>query len=213
MAVTLATVLTQTRTYLNDDNAIQFTDPVIIPKVGQAFQELQLELQNIGSPLVRGLSPVLTIAISSTPTSLNLTSSPALPSDFLVPTSVFECTVNTMVGNTPVTEVLYIPLGLAATSTISRWAWQEENLVLAPCTATTYLQVFYKRLLPTPTISTDPIGVLNGEFFLSARAAAMVAASLDGQKDLVDSLNATAAGKLKSLLANNRGSQRPLLKP
>jgi hypothetical protein len=62
-------------------------------------------------------------------------------------------------------------------------------------------------------LATDLIGVLNGEFFLAARSAAMVASTLDGQKDLVDSLNATAASKLKSLLTNNRGSQRPILKP
>lgn len=213
-AVTMATVLTQARTYLNDDNALQFPDPVIIPKIAQAHQELQLELQNIGSPLVRGLSSVLTIPLSSTPTTLTFISTPPLPADLLVPTSIVESTAATMANNTPVTEFQYMPIATSQlATTIGKWAWIEESLVLGPCAAAVYIQIMYKRMITIPVLSTDTIGVLNGEFFLGARAAALVASTLDGQKDLVDGLNNTAQAKLKSILTNNRGSQKPLMKP
>ena len=214
MSVPMSTVLTQARTYLNDDNSLQFPDPVIIPKIAQAHQELQLALQNIGSPIVRGLSAVITIPNSTTPTTLSFTSTPPLPTDLIVPTSIFESTAANMSVSTPITEFMYLPIAVAqGTTTISRWAWTEEQLVLGPCAASVYIQILYKRMITIPVLNTDLIGVLNGEFFLSARAAAMVAATLDGQKDLVASLNSLAADKLKDLLTSNRGAQRPLSKP
>lgn len=215
MSVQLSVVLTQARTYLNDDNSLQFQDPVIIPKIQQAHQELQLELQNIGSPLIRGLSSVLSVVSSTSPTVLTFASTPPMPADLLVPTSIFESTSANMAGAKPITEVLYLPLPYtqSGTGAITMWSWQEETLVLNPASAQAYIQIMYKRMITLPVLATDPIGVLNGEFFLAARAAAMVAGTLDGAKDMVDSLNTTAAAKLKSLLTNNRGSQRPIMKP
>lgn len=214
MSVSLAIVLAQARTYLNDDNSIQFPDTVIIPKIQQAHQELTLQLRNIGSPTVRNLSSILTIPANASATTLTFTSSPALPADLLTPTQVFESANSAMAAAVPVTEVFYLPIPLVQAATIGRWVWQEENLILNPCsTSNEYIQIMYIRQIPIPVIATDLIGVLNGEFFLAARAAAMVAATIGGTADAVTALNATAQAKLQDLLNNNRGSQKPLMKP
>ena len=207
MSVPMSQVLTTTRTYLNDDNAIQFPDPVLIPKVQEAHRELQEELWIVGSPLVRGQA---LLAYTSPGTTF-----PSLPTDFLCPTALFEnaaLSAVTAPGWVPMTEAFYIPLGTAIAATLGWWCWQQESIVIAGASASRAVVVQYRRLVTIPVLSTDLIGILFGESYLAAKAAAIVAGTL-GNADLYTNMSALSKENLGKVISANRGQQKSLLKP
>lgn len=217
MSVPMSQVLTTARTYLNDDAAVQFPDPVIIPKIQEAHRELQEELWVVGSPLVRSqvmlayTAPQLTIAASIPPNN----TPGLLPLDFLCPTALFENAAGSLISATgwiPMTEAFYIPLGASMAANLGWWAWQQEQLILAGATQSRAVVMQYRRLIPIPILATDPIGILFGESYLAARAAAMVAGTV-GNKDILDTATALAKENLGKVISANRGQQKPLIKP
>ncbi len=208
MSVPMSQVLVTARTYLNDDNATQFPDPTLIPKVQEAHRELQEELWVIGSPLVRAqTSPLAYVATA--------TALPTLPTDFLCPTALFENAAGSTIATanwTPMTEAFYIPLGTAQGATLSFWSWQAETIVLAGAAVNRAVIVQYRRLITVPIVSTDVIGILFGESYLAARAAAMAGGTL-GNETLYTAMTALAKENLAKVLSANRGQQKPMLKP
>jgi hypothetical protein len=204
----MSQVLTTARTYLNDDNSTQFPDNVLIPKVQEAHRELQEELWVIGSPLVRGQTAPLAYL---TPNVVL----PALPADFLCPTAVFENaagSLSTAAGWQPMTEVFYIPLGTAQGATLGYWAWQQEAISVLGATVNRAVIVQYRRLITIPVLATDVIGILFGESYLAARAAAITAGTV-GNEAVYDKMTALSKENLGKVIAANRGQQKPPLKP
>ncbi len=211
MPVLMSQVLATARTYLNDDNGTQFPDPVLIPKVQEAHRELQEELWVIGSPLVRGQTAPLAYVTPA----VTLTAAMAAITDFLCPTALFEnAAASTIVqpGWTPMTEAFYIPLGTAMAATLAWWAWSQEVIVLAGCTANRAVIVQYRRQITIPIVATDPIGILFGESYLSARTAAIAAGTV-GNKEVYDAMTALAKENLAKVISANRGQQKSTMKP
>lgn len=206
MSAQLSQVLASCRTYLNDDNATLWTDPVLIPKVQEAHRELQSQLWTIGSPTIRNVSSNISVPISTTPTTVNGLS--GYPTDMLNPTAVFEAASSPTTW-VPVTETFYLTPGYTALATIGYYIWQEENLIVAPCTAARTLQIQYRRSIPIPALLTDPIGILFGESYLAPRAAAICAAAA-GNSAVYSAMTALAETNFKRLLSTNRGAQNPV---
>jgi hypothetical protein len=203
----MSQVLTTARTYLNDDNAIQFPDQVLIPKVQEAHRELQEELWIIGSPIVRNY---VVVAYATPAIAL-----PAMPSDFLCPTALFENAAGTGVANSgwvPMTEAFYIPLGTAQVATLGWWVWQQELITLAGANVNRSVVVQYRRLVPIPVLNTDLIGILFGESYLAARAAAICAGAV-GSAEVYDKMTALSEKNLGKVIVANRGQQKPSLRP
>jgi len=85
-SVELSVALQMARTFLNDTNATVWTDANLIPSMQQADYELQVDLWQIGSPVVRAQTgPILV------PSGYNPNINADLPSDFLIPTLGWEC--------------------------------------------------------------------------------------------------------------------------
>ena len=207
MSAPLSQVLTTARTYLNDDAGQVFPDPVLIPKIQEAHRELQENLWIVGSPLVRGQA----LLAYATPG----TTFPTPPTDFLCPTALFENASSSTVasaGWVPMTEAFYIPLGTAVGTTLGWWAWQQEQIVIAGASANRAVILQYRRYITVPILSTDLIGILFGESFLAARAAAIAAGSL-GNTELYTNMTALAKENLGRVISANRGQQKPIIKP
>ncbi len=205
MSVPMSQVLATARTLLNDDNSTVFTDVVLIPKIQEAHRELQNELWLNGSPIVRaeiGAGAAIYTGFLIAPIA-----------DLLAPTEVFEYTGATTLPLLPMTEVNFLPLqnGFKAPP-IGIWCWRGEQLTIPPPTIDIPLLVRYRRSIPIPVIATDLIGILSGEQYLAARAAALAAGTL-GNKEALDSLTAMATVNLSKVLMSNRGSQKPLNRP
>ena len=209
MSVPMSQVLATARTYLNDDNATQFPDPVLIPKIQEAHRELQEELWSVGSPLVRGQTTAL--QVSSGTKILNATSTPALPSDFLCPTMMFESAAATG-PFASMTEAFYLPLGYTPVAALQWWCWQQEQILLGGASGTVYVIIQYRRQITIPSLATDVIGILFGESYLAARSSAIAAGTV-GNKDVYDAMTALAKENLGKVISANRGQQKPLFKP
>jgi len=204
----MSQVLTTARTYLNDDNATQFPDPVLIPKCQEAHRELQEELWVGGSPNVRALTATLHYVA-------NATVLPALPANFLCPMQGFENAWPTPAAPTvwtPMTEAFFNPLGLAQGPTLGFWQWQNETITLIGATVDRSVLFQYRALIAIPILSTDLIGILFGESYLAARTAAIAAGTV-GNKEVYAAMTSLAKENLSKVLTANRGQQKPLLKP
>ena len=207
MSVLLSQVLATTRTYLNDDNATLWTDPVLIPKIQEAHRELQSQLWLIGSPILKAQSPTLAIPSNASPTNVNTLDPTGFPTDMLNPTAVWEAAGSPTTW-TQVTESFYIPVGYAQAATLVYYIWSEENLILPPCSANRSIIIQYRRQIPIPVIGTDLIGVLFGESYLAPRAAAICAGAV-GNATVYAAMTQLAQQNLDRLLMTNRGSQNP----
>lgn len=207
MSVPMSQVLTTARTYLNDDNATQFPDQTLIPKIQEAHRELQEELWVVGSPLVRGQTQV---NYSAGATTLG-----AMPTDFLCPTALFENQAGVPVsfpGWTPMTEAFYIPLGYTQTNQLNWWVWQQEVINVAGANQNRAVVIQYRRQISIPILATDVIGILFGESYLAARAAAISAGTV-GNAEVYAAMTALAKENLGKVIAANRGQQKPSMKP
>ena len=208
MSVPMSQVLTTARTYLNDDNATQFTDPVLIPKIQEAHRELQEELWVGGSPNVRAITAVLHYVA-------NATVLPTLPANFLCPIQGFENSWPTPAAPTvwtPMTEAFFNPLGMAQGATLGYWQWQQETVTVIGATVDRSVVFQYRCLITIPVLATDLIGILFGESFLAARAAAIAAGTV-GNAEVYAAMTTLAKENLAKVLSANRGQQKPLLKP
>ena len=211
MSVPLSQVLTTARTYLNDDLGTQFPDQVLIPKVQEAHRELQEELWNIGSPLVRAQTAVL----AYTTPAADLTTALVGVTDLLCPISIFENAPAATVasaGWAPLTEQFYLPLGITPGPNLIWWCWQKEVILVSPANANRTVIIQYRRQIPIPAAQNDLIGILFGESFLSARAAGMAAGTV-GNADALAAMTALASSNLAKVLSANRGQQKSSMRP
>lgn len=206
MAVQLSEVLTTARTYLNDDNASMFPDPVLIPKIQVAHKELQTKLWVNNSPIVRAQSSPMTVPSSFTPTNLTTLNPAGYPDDLLLVSAAFEANIGSTQFS-PLTEVNYFPPDYVAGAVINYWANQAEQIMLAGCINSRLVILQYRKSLPVPVIATDSIGILFGEIFLAPRAAAIAAASV-GKQDAAAALTKMAINSFAEFLLANRGQQK-----
>jgi hypothetical protein len=209
----MSQVLATARTYLNDDSAAFFPDPVLIPKVQEAHREMQAKLWIIGSPIVRGFWSGNSSA-STVPVSIAQSGS----GDFLFPFEVFEAPSPANTPLAPVTEIDFIPLDFVAQPNIIYFTFTGSlntgivPLVLSPHTATRYVTYNYRKLITVPVVATDLIGVMAGEQYLAPRAAALAADAL-GNSDLAGALTAQAEENFADVISVNRGQQKPTERP
>ncbi len=211
MSAQLSVVLSTARTLVNDDLGTVFTDPVLIPKIQEAHRELQEQLWLAGSPIVRDqTSP---IAVSASTKLLDFNTTPALPADLLCPISLYENVPGAIESSgawTPMTEVFYIPLGTALSPNFTWWAWRKEQLLFAGGFGDRTIIIQYRKKILIPSTVNNEIGILFGEMYLSARAAALTAGTL-GNKEVYDAMTALAKENLATVITANRGSQRPMM--
>lgn len=207
MAVKAIEVLSTVRTFLNDDNASVWTDQALMPKLQEAHRELQTELWIVGSPTVRQTTLAFTVNAGVK----NLVEANLQPADLLVPTALYEASPG-MSDWTPMTEQAYFAVGIQPGATLTFWAWLKEEIILVGCTVPRQMVIHYRRKLPNLVTVNDTISVTFGELYLSARTAAMAAASVGNDKVHAD-MTAIAKDNLAKVVAANRGQQKPVMRP
>lgn len=197
--------LAQARTLLNDDAASIWSDAALIPKLQIAHQELQTELWQVGSPVVREESALLTVSAGA------LTLGASQPTDLLTPTKLFEYTAaGSYVGE--MTEVFYIPKGVAQTTTLRYWCWRKELITFLGATVATQVLIQYRKLITVPTTTSSDLGIIFAELYLGPRAAALAAGSV-GNEAVLTLATAMAKENWAKVIAANRGQQTPPSKP
>lgn len=210
--LTLATALSQARTLLNDDTVQTFPDPVLIPKIQIAHQELQTALWDCGSPIIRKTSLGLAVLANQT----SMIASGNMPTDLLVPFQINESSASTGPWS-PMTEVYFLAtLGtqnppISPGATLVFWSWIGDDILFLGSTNNRYVQITYRRLIPIPAVSTDSLGLPFAEQYLAPRAAALAGGSL-GDPNSLTTLSSMATANLAKVVVANRGKQMAALK-
>lgn len=213
-ASTVSQVLDAARTHLNDDMRINWPDQFLMPKLQEAHRELQLILVANGIPTVNATATVLTVPALTT----DLTTVTGYPTDLIEPIWLKERAANQqMVDFMDMTERDFIP-NFQQIPELVFWAWVGEKIILLGATTVREVQLRYRRKLVTPTLTTDTIGILLGELYLSYRTASLAMASsnqptraMELKKDAKENVGmiiSTAVKEMQNLPAKRRPYHR-----
>lgn len=187
------------RTLLNDDSNILFTDTVLAPKMYQAHRELQNKLRAADAQVMRKLYQGI-VAIGAT-----VVTTP--PTDIVEPIKLWEKQDGSAISSYAVMSE-QDPLDPTYTSsgiTLKYWQWADEVLTFPPgSTVAIDVNILYWRLITVPVISTDLIGITNGELWLAPRIAALMAGSL-GDADTYKVCTDIASSNLNDVIVANKG--------
>jgi len=200
MAVLVSTVFATARTLLNDDAAVTFTDAVLLPKLVEAFRELQAKLILSAAPMMRSEA---TQNIAANVITL------VIPVDLVAPIRLWEKAQGS--GNNtyiPMTEQDPLPNLAPSTSALIYWQWYQQAINLIGCTLTRTVKIQYWRSLTEPTGSGSDLIFNRGELFLAPRTAALMAGVV-GESEAMDKWSMIADANLNDIILANRGRIPP----
>lgn len=208
MAVLTGDVLDSARTHMADVFASDWTDPEILAKFQEAHRELQLQLFSAGLPMMQNVSPVITVP----PNTTDYTTCTGYPTDILLPTWIVERLpgqdASSFVDMTPRD---FLPFIDPDQTRLIYWAWQQYKVQFIGCTSPVETQMRYRCGIAIPQLNTDPIGILQGETYLSFRTAALCLEQMPGQEALAQTRNAEAMDHIGRIVQLNVTLQAQML--
>jgi len=159
-----------TRSLLNDDDGLTWTDALLMPKVTQVWGELIAKMQLNGIPVVKNE----TLPIALNPNTTSLIAANLMPTDLERPIWMKEYGINETRDNAvPMTAVDFIPDIIQAT-TLQYWAWIGQDIQFLGATVARNVLLTYLKLLNAPTKVTDILPVIRSEIFIGPRIAALI---------------------------------------
>lgn len=202
-AVQASVVFATTRTLLNDDLVTLWTDVVLLPKLVQAYRELESKLRISAASIMR-VQTDADVPISASPSTY------AAISDIKEPIRLWEkAPADPDSAYVLMTE--YDPLPVTqypVTSILQYWQWDGTNINLMGCSADRHVKVMYWRSLPEPTGNTSSMVFTDAEIYLAPRTAALAAGSV-GESAVYEAMSAVASEALSLVIQANRGRQAP----
>jgi hypothetical protein len=172
MSVTATAIYTEARALLNDTSAAIYTDAVMLPFINKAYDELQSIFNDNDIPVNAEDTLVLTVPANTV--TLSLTSTPALPADFMFPITLWE---RQQADNLQSDFMLMfarrtLPKRDPDTYLID-WVWQGEVIKLIGATAITEVQIYYKKKLTAIASGATEVLITDAKTFLAERLAGM----------------------------------------
>lgn len=168
------------RAYLTDVGATLFTNTAALPYVKLANKSLEQVLMAFGLEIQRKNTAAIDVAA--------LAVSVTLPSDFFVPTKLWERAdggadtdwipmdeVNDLVG--------YVPV-----NTLNVWSFYNNVVNLGGCTVAREVLMEYERSLAAITSASSPIDDLKLERYLSAKTAELCARYIGRNSEVANEL-------------------------
>jgi len=199
MASQASVVFATARTLLNDDAATLWTDPILLPKLVQAYRELESKLR-INAAQIMKKTVNATIAINGLVY--------GTISDIKEPIKLWEKAVGGL-DSSYVLMTEYDPLPhVAQAATLIYWQWDGTNINFIGSTAQRVVQVQYWRSLTEPTDNTSDLFFIDAEIYLAPRTAALAAGSV-GEIEKFQAMTQIAAEGLELVIQANRGRQAP----
>lgn len=195
MAIAASVVFSTARTLLNDDANSLWTDAVLLPKLVEAFRELQAKLKASAASVMRA-EAAQNIAIGVTTL--------VLPADLIAPIKLWEkAQAGANSTYIPMTEKDPLPL-VAQTTTLIYWQWYQQAINLIGSTVSRTVKIQYWRALTEPTSNASDLVILESPLFLAPRVAGLAAGSV-GEKDAQDNWTEIAMSNLDFVIIANRG--------
>jgi hypothetical protein len=197
--------LTLARALMNDTSASVFTDALLMPLLNSAYRGLQRELAENGVSVLAEQQDIdleLVPLTGVTNTELSDVSSPQLPTDCLMPHSLWErATANTADVFLPMEKFTSGGgmLNLQPSGYLRLWEWREDKINLIGATQAITVRVRYEKLLPALTLGTDPVQIRSATDPLGFATAALAARSR-GARALAQDLLGTAQMATENLI-------------
>lgn len=203
MAASLAQVALDTaRTLLNDDAATLFTNTILIPKMNEAFRELQQKLIASDASLMQTTTVTVVNAATATLTETTIKE----------PISLWEkLSSDPVTAYTQMTERYILPNRLG-TAALSEWQWDGANINFVAANTNRSVKVFYWRQFADLVDGTSNLQFIDAEIFLAPRTAALMAETLGEEKRPAE-WNALAEASLTNVIQANRGRMVPPMSP
>lgn len=199
MAVLASTVFATARTLLNDDGNSLFTDTVLLPKLVEAFRELQAKLILSAAPMMRAeASQNIAVGITTL----------TLPIDLVAPIRLWEKAVaDPATLYIPMTEQDPLP-NVAQGVNLIYWQWYQQAINLIGSSSTRAVKIQYWRSLTEPTGSGSDLIFNRGELYLAPRTAALAAGTV-GEDVSMQKWTDLANLSLNDIILANRGRIPP----
>ena len=193
------------RTLLNDDGIQLWTDVALLPKLQLAHRELQAQLRAAACPVTRNIHYSVVTAGSLVLTDTTLT-------DLVEPITLWENAVGgTEDSYVRMTEYDPLPISPQA-SRLIYWRWGQEQILFIGCSVDRSVKIYYKRELPIPASGNDPIGMIDGEFYIAPRIAALTFGST-GNVEASAWCKQMADATINDIIISNRGRSKMVPRP
>ena len=197
-AVNASVALATARTLLNDDAGSFYTDAVLLPKLVQAFRQMEANLR------INAADIMFNIDVRNIPANtVNFTIT-----DINEPVILWEkATTDTDANYVKMTEYDPLPNDVQA-ATLRYWQWDGTNINFISASADRTVKTKYWRVLPEPSSAASSLILINAEYYLAPMTAAIMAGSL-GEDEQMTTLAAVAGVAFKMVIDANRGRQAP----
>lgn len=211
MALLASEVIAEARGLLNDPSgAIYPTAPMVV-LLNKVYKELQTKVSALGVSTTKEISQFLPVPAGTA----RLGDGAGLPASLLYPIWLKERALGTADKFIDMTEVEFEPYYTTPPLILQYWAWREDELKFAICSANREILVRFVQTLGAVTATTSPILILNSQQWLAQRLGAVASALLGSnparakilQDDLVeiwDDLRITLVRRKQSLPTRRR---------
>ena len=201
-SVTAASVMDDAAALLNDVNKTSFTYVVQIPYLNIALKELRkhFELSNLSITDQTNTTPII---LAAAVTELSFTSTPALPANLVDIRKAWQRPTGSGQQYVPLPRIDGLPMEMngIAINTLYGYVWEDQKMKFLPANVNTDIVLEYiQELFPIIALSTDTINCRNGDSYLAARTAALIAKYVSEDDMRSQELNTTASIALDEVL-------------
>lgn len=204
MPATAQVALDTARTLLNDSAGTIWDNTALLPKLVEAFRELQDKIKFSEGSIMRSVSSGISVAANAV--TLNL------PSNIIEPIKLWS-------KGSSDADSLYIqmtesdPLPILANGTgLDYWQWDGVNINFLSSTVAKKVRLQFWGSLTEPTGSGSSLVFINAEDYIAPRTAALACLSI-GELEKAQALDPIAQDNLKNILESNRSNIARSIRP
>jgi hypothetical protein len=172
--------LDSARSYLDDVNAVTWSDARLFPILQEAHRELSAELIANGIGHIREQAAIITVP-ALTAGQIPPISMPNLPPNCLIPISLHERFPGESAEHFELMRQSDFIPNIQPCGDLLYWAWMKQDIKLIGATAIKEVQFRFRGALVTPATVNDSLGFSFAELYLGPRIAAI---ALPSRKDL-----------------------------
>lgn len=190
-------VMDRARVHLNDVSSDIFDNAVLLPFLTSAWEELQSTMQANGLPIMTETTS--SIDIPAAFLSLSISSTPALPANFIEPKAVYERAPN---------ETRWIDMreghGMIDSTmqpTLQVWEWTGDELKFIGAMNPRQILMRYLKGLPEITSENTDLPITGAKRYLALKTAAEAASDIGQNTARADRLESKAELEMNRFLS------------
>jgi len=186
-------VMSDAAALLNDPSKLTWTDAILLPFYQRAHKEVIQAYENHGSPILREVSVLTTIAIGAT--------SISTITDIRTPLTLWERLSGSTDLFTEMHETDWEPEVVISDSLVF-WNWREATIVFIGATTARQVKLRYIKTMDAPASANTSVTIPEADLYLSTKTASLAAGVGGGNLDRATELAAQAEMYLFQLLNN-----------